>query len=116
MNAYAGKGYSQEVDKHVGKQIRQLRWRFNMTQQQLAEKVGVKFQQIQKYETGVNRVAASRLFDMAQAFGISVTHFFPVGDVENTPTLDKRSLELVNAFSKLPETQQDTILRLIKDM
>ena len=47
------------VDAHVGKRIRHRRWMVGMTQQQLAEKVGIKFQQIQKYETGMNRVSAS---------------------------------------------------------
>ena len=49
------------VDVHVGSAIRKLRRDAGMTQQQLAEMVGIKFQQIQKYETGANRVSASRL-------------------------------------------------------
>ena len=44
------------VDAHVGRKIRHQRWMMGMTQQQLAEKVGIKFQQVQKYETGMNRV------------------------------------------------------------
>ena len=47
-----------------------------MTQQQLADKVGIKFQQIQKYETGMNRVSASRLWDVADALGVSISFFF----------------------------------------
>ncbi|MEL6426617.1 MAG: helix-turn-helix transcriptional regulator, partial [Pseudomonadota bacterium] len=46
---------SHPVDVHVGQRVRQRRWMTGMTQQQLAEKVGIKFQQIQKYETGANR-------------------------------------------------------------
>ena len=49
------------VDIHVGQRVRQRRWLLGMTQQQLAEQVGIKFQQIQKYETGSNRVSSSRL-------------------------------------------------------
>ena len=45
------------VDLHVGQRVRQRRWLLGMTQQQLAEKVGIKFQQIQKYETGANRIS-----------------------------------------------------------
>lgn len=52
------------VDLHVGQRVRQRRWLFGMTQQQLAEKVGIKFQQIQKYETGTNRISSSRLWDI----------------------------------------------------
>ena len=54
------------VDVHVGKRIRHRRWVIGMTQQQLAERVGIKFQQIQKYETGMNRVSASRLWDISE--------------------------------------------------
>lgn len=52
------------VDLHVGQRVRRRRWLVGMTQQQLAEKVGIKFQQIQKYETGTNRISSSRLWDI----------------------------------------------------
>jgi transcriptional regulator with XRE-family HTH domain len=64
------------VDVHVGKRIRHRRWLLGMTQQQLAEQVGIKFQQIQKYETGANRVSASRLYDIADTLGVPVSFFF----------------------------------------
>ena len=59
------------VDVHVGKRVRHRRWLVGMTQQQLAEKVGIKFQQIQKYETGMNRISASRLWDIAEAMDVT---------------------------------------------
>lgn len=64
------------VDVHVGQRIRHRRWTVGMTQQQLADAVGIKFQQIQKYETGANRVAASRLWEMAEALDVSPAYFF----------------------------------------
>ena len=64
------------VDAHVGKRIRHRRWMVGMTQQQLADKVGIKFQQIQKYETGMNRVSASRLWDIAETLGVNIGFFF----------------------------------------
>lgn len=64
------------VDVHVGKRIRHRRWLVGMTQQQLAEKVGIKFQQIQKYETGANRVSASRLWDIASSLEVQISQFF----------------------------------------
>ena len=64
------------VDVHVGKRIRHRRWMVGMTQQQLAEKVGIKFQQIQKYETGMNRVSASRLWDIAETLSVPVSFLF----------------------------------------
>ena len=64
------------VDVHVGKRVRHRRWMVGMTQQQLAERVGIKFQQIQKYETGMNRVSASRLWEIGSALGVTVSFFF----------------------------------------
>ncbi len=65
-----------EIDQHLGKRLRQRRRTLGLTQQQIAEAVGVRFQQIQKYECGSNRIAASRLWLMAQALDISVSFFF----------------------------------------
>ncbi|HBK10912.1 MAG TPA: transcriptional regulator, partial [Planktomarina temperata] len=71
------------VDLHVGQRVRQRRWLFGMTQQQLAEKVGIKFQQIQKYETGTNRISASRLWDISEAMDVPVTFFFEgLGEID----------------------------------
>ena len=64
------------VDVHVGKRVRHRRWLIGMTQQQLAQQVGIKFQQIQKYETGANRISASRLWDIAEALDVPVSFFF----------------------------------------
>ena len=70
------------VDVHVGKRVRHRRWMVGMTQQQLGDIVGIKFQQIQKYETGMNRISASRLWDIAQALDVSVSFFFEGFDGE----------------------------------
>lgn len=64
------------VDLHVGKQLRQRRWLLGQTQQQLAQAVGIRFQQVQKYESGANRISASRLWDLAKALNTPVTYFF----------------------------------------
>ena len=58
------------VDLHVGQRVRQRRWLLGMTQQHLAEKVGIKFQQIQKYETGTNRISSSRLWDILEVMDV----------------------------------------------
>ena len=94
-----------QVDCHVGKRIRQRRWLVGMTQQQLAEKVGIKFQQIQKYETGANRVSASRLWDIADALDVPV-HFFFEG-------LDKVDEEPARAKGRCRPTCSATRRRLI---
>lgn len=109
------------VDVHVGKRIRHRRWMIGMTQQQLAEKVGIKFQQIQKYETGMNRVSASRLWDIAQAVEVPVSFFFEGLDdghlhdaVEGDILADKDALQLVRAYYAMPEAQRRQIFELAR--
>ncbi|MEO0880558.1 MAG: helix-turn-helix transcriptional regulator [Pseudomonadota bacterium] len=64
------------VDLHVGKRLRQRRRLVGLTQQKLAEAVDIRFQQIQKYESGANRISASRLWALAQALDVPVSYFF----------------------------------------
>ena len=114
------------VDVHVGKRIRHRRWMVGMTQQQLAEKVGIKFQQIQKYETGMNRVSASRLWDIAEALEVPVAFFFdgvdagtPQSSVEGGTVpadilADKEALELVRSYYSIPENQRRRLFELAR--
>ena len=78
------------VDVHVGKRVRHRRWMVGMTQQQLGDIVGIKFQQIQKYETGMNRISASRLWDIAQALDVSISFFFEGFEGEEVPAMHRR--------------------------
>lgn len=64
------------VDAEVGKKIRYRRWMLGMSQKHLADAVGVRFQQIQKYETGANRVSASRLYILSKALSVPPAYFF----------------------------------------
>ena len=66
----------QPVNIHVGRRVRHRRWMVAMTQQQLAEQIGVKSQQIQKYEAGANRISDSLMWDIAAALDVPVTFFF----------------------------------------
>lgn len=109
------------VDVHVGKRIRHRRWMIGMTQQQLAEKVGIKFQQIQKYETGMNRVSASRLWDISRAVDVPVSFFFEGLEdgqihetVEGDILADKEALQLVRAYYAMPEAQRRQIFELAR--
>lgn len=114
------------VDVHVGKRIRHRRWMVGMTQQQLAERVGIKFQQIQKYETGMNRVSASRLWDISEALGVPVAFFFDGVDMAETDGLaangaaptdilaDKEALELVRSYYSIPENQRRRLFELAR--
>lgn len=64
------------VDRRIGQKVRARRLEITMSQERLAELLGVTFQQVQKYEKGVNRIAASRLFDIARALDVPVAQFF----------------------------------------
>ncbi len=71
------------IDKHVGSRVRMRRMMINMSQEKLGEKLGITFQQIQKYEKGTNRIGASRLQQIANVLGVQVGFFFegaPVPD------------------------------------
>src|SRR5919106_6945197 len=67
---------SQDVDRHVGARIRERRIRLGLTQPQLAELIGVTYQQAHKYEKGINRVAAGRLYNIARVLGVELNYFF----------------------------------------
>ena len=64
------------VDIHVGRRLRLKRTIQGMSQDALGKQIGVTFQQIQKYERGINRMGASRLYDFAKALGVPVSYFF----------------------------------------
>ncbi|MBT2129638.1 helix-turn-helix domain-containing protein [Aliiroseovarius lamellibrachiae] len=112
------------VDVHVGKRIRHRRWMVGMTQQQLAEKVGIKFQQIQKYETGMNRVSASRLWDISSALSVPIGFYFEGlehsnsdQNEQNLPSdilADKEALELVRSYYSIPENQRRRLFELAR--
>ncbi|WP_227270585.1 helix-turn-helix domain-containing protein [Roseobacter weihaiensis] len=115
------------VDVHVGKRIRQRRWLVGMTQQKLAESVGIKFQQIQKYETGANRVSASRLWDIADALDVDVAFFFEglredveKGEEAETGSIpvdmmgDKEAMDLVRSYYAIPENQRRRLFELAR--
>ena len=113
------------VDVHVGKRIRHRRWMSGTTQQQLAEKVGIKFQQIQTYETGLNRVSASRLWDIATALGVTIDFFFEgmngaqvsdesVQDMPSDILADREALELLRSYYAIPEAQRRRLFDLAR--
>jgi transcriptional regulator with XRE-family HTH domain len=113
------------VDVHVGKRVRHRRWMMGMTQQQLAEKVGIKFQQIQKYETGMNRISASRLWDIAGTLEVPISFFFdglsgetaeiaPDAPLPGDLLADKEAQELVRSYYAIPEQQRRRLFDLAR--
>jgi transcriptional regulator with XRE-family HTH domain len=121
------------IDLHVGKRLRRRRRLLGLTQQQLAESIGIRFQQIQKYECGANRVTASRLYELAVALNVPVNYFFE-GLQASTPAVpgapgapandrdliaadvlsQKETLELIRAYYKLGERPRRRLLDLAK--
>ncbi len=117
-----------DIDLHVGKRLRRRRRLLGMTQQDLAGQVGVRFQQIQKYECGANRITSSRLFDLSRALNVSVQYFFDGITVSDAPVTvandaerlegdilsQKETLELVRAYYRLSERPRKRLLELAK--
>ena len=104
------------IDTAVRRRIRQRRKALGLSQTELAERVGVKFQQVQKYETGVNRVAASRLWKISETLKVPITYFFEDLELpgfendERTTNLGDPSLpetsEMIKIFNRLPPAQK----------
>ncbi len=114
------------VDRHVGQRIRLRRRQIDVTQGQLAENVGIKFQQIQKYETGVNRVSASRLWKIAGVLDVTVSWFFDemdgsvvsedkirlASEPRRAAVHDKEALDLVRSYYAIPASQRRRLFDL----
>ena len=118
-----------DIDVYVGKRIRRRRRLLGLTQQQLAIQIGVRFQQVQKYECGANRITAARLFSLGEALHVSANHFFegysalgqqpaPANDHVDFLSGDilsqTETLELVRAYYKLEERPRRRLLELAK--
>ena len=113
------------VDEYVGKRIRYRRWIVGMTQQKLAENIGIKFQQIQKYETGLNRVSASRLWDISETLEVPVNFFFEglERDKAEQSSLEtfsfnlmenKEAIDLIRTYFLIPEKQRRKLFDLAR--
>ncbi len=79
------------IDVHVGNRVRMRRMLIGMSQEKLGEKLGLTFQQIQKYEKGTNRISASRLYQISQILGVPVQFFFE--DLPQQPGSDNEGLQ-----------------------
>ncbi|MFI4933897.1 MAG: helix-turn-helix domain-containing protein [Caulobacterales bacterium] len=111
-----------EIDLHLGKRVRRRRRLLGLTQQQLASACGVRFQQIQKYECGANRISAARLWRLAQALDVPVGYFFDglgaSADVAS-PTValtNDESVDLIRTYYQLGERPRRRLLDLAKSL
>lgn len=111
---------SDEIDFHLGKRMRRRRRLLGLTQQQLANACGVRFQQIQKYECGANRVSAGRLWRIAGALDVPVGYFFDglaesPASLPPPPTRDE-SADLAPTYRQLGEQPRRRMLELTRTM
>jgi transcriptional regulator with XRE-family HTH domain len=109
---------TQDIDRHVGARIRERRIMLGLTQQQLADLIGVTYQQAHKYERAINRVSAGRLFEVAQVLSVPVGYFFEGLTRENERTISPRErmcLELARNFAQIPnERHQEALSQLAR--
>ena len=113
-----GRARPQDIDRHVGNRMRERRIMLGLTQQQMAELIGVTYQQAHKYEKGINRIAAGRLHSVARALGVEVGFFFEGLDDDEPfqPTPQQRMLlELARNFISLSNRRhQEAICALAR--
>lgn len=110
-----------KIDVHVGERIEIRRKLLKMTQKDLSKKIGVTFQQLQKYEQGFNRVSASRLWLISQALGTDINFFFEGLQSETFGGDDvmqqQKTLELIMAYSKIKNAKvADIVFNLLQEM
>ena len=107
------------ADRHVGARIRERRVMMGLSQQQLARMVGVTYQQAHKYERGLNRISAGRLFEIAQVLGVPVSYFFEGLRTDTaSPDLSPRQrmcLELARNFAMIDnEKHQEALSQMAR--
>lgn len=129
-----GKKYDGEpnrIDKHIGRRLRLRRQTLGWTQQQLADRLGLTFQQVQKYETGANRISGSRLYDLFCLLGVDANFFYqdmpadircaspryissataaPTCAEEQATAVDdpmksEKAIKIINSFARIPNRQ-----------
>jgi transcriptional regulator with XRE-family HTH domain len=113
-----GRMRAQDTDRHVGARMRERRIMLGLTQHQMAEVIGVTYQQAHKYEKGINRIAAGRLYHVARALGVEVGYFFEGlgGNIAFKTTPQQRLLlELARSFIAIPiRKHQDAVCSLAR--
>ena len=114
-------GVTSELDIEIGQRLRKARLSNGLTQQGLAEKIGISFQQVQKYENGSNRISSSRLLGVSGELGIPITYFFDeLGGGDSSPDeseLPDRVMRVARMLNDMPDGEvKDHIFLLIKSL
>ncbi|MEO6340430.1 MAG: helix-turn-helix transcriptional regulator [Caulobacteraceae bacterium] len=121
-----------DIDLHLGKRLRRRRRLLGLTQQQLATVVGIRFQQIQKYECGANRISAARLWQLSDALEVPVGYFYDgLAEAQERREREtasgtegrtgevmarKETLDLIRAYYQLGERPRRRLLDLAKSL
>ena len=116
-----------DIDLHLGRRLRRRRRLLGLTQQQLAVQVGIRFQQIQKYECGANRISAARLWELAEALETQVSYFYDglaealePREEAGVKTAEgfsrKETLDLIQAYYQLDERPRRRLLDLARSL
>lgn len=107
------------IDAAVGRRVKRRRKALGLSQTELATCIGVKFQQVQKYESGTNRIAASRLWEISEALDVPVTYFFQdikrsgaTGPADPDQNPETRQIEAL--IGNVPAPQKHALLTLIR--
>ena len=128
-----GQPVGNDIDLHLGRRLRRRRRLLGLTQQQLAAVVGVRFQQIQKYECGANRISAARLWQLSEALEIPIGYFYDgLSEAQSRPAREpgiadheprsgevmarKETMDLVRAYYQLGERPRRRLLDLAKSL
>ncbi|SLN30093.1 transcriptional repressor DicA [Roseivivax jejudonensis] len=113
------------VDKCIGARVRAQRQARGLTQRDLGERLGVRFQQIQKYESGQNRISAAQMWRIASVLDVSITHFFEKLEIETpddaaertTPPLTpSQTRELASIFTNLDTSQREAVMAFLRSL
>jgi len=121
------------VDAHIGARLRLRRTLLGLSQEKVAEAIGLTFQQLQKYERGANRISGSRLYDLSRVLDVPVSFFFddmsdevrmsataaePIGEasrISGEPPTTRQALELMRAFQAIDDEKlQTAIYQMVK--
>jgi len=110
---------TQELEKHVGQRIRQRRIMLGLTQQELARLVGITYQQAHKYERGINRVSAGRLYHVANVLQVDLRYFFDdlqeEAEAEELSMRERMRLDLARNFNRISDIRrQEAIAQLVR--
>lgn len=113
--------FAKKVDVHVGERLRERRSLMGYTQESLASQLKLSHQQVQKYETGANRISAGRLYELAKTLGVSVSYFFEGFDEDMRMAEPKHggtnrsAIEIAQNFSEIKDpTVKSTLSSLVK--